>query len=567
MKAFDFSAKDEKLKDVIWGNDIFQMPRYQRPYSWDQSKAEDLWADVFENRDTIFLGSFIFNTGTGDNRIEVIDGQQRLLTIIILCAALRDLAVNIDTNLAGTIQNQCIRGGFLGDKERVICGDTLNEFFLNYIQKYPKEDFPLDKTLSKEQRLVTNTYRLFSNKIKKHIEGASCKEDSIKELLEVIGNVKVIKIQIQDEDLAYNIFETVNARGTDLSVSDLLKNLIFKNVREERLSKDNAKEKWLEIEENVDGDMKKFTRYFWLSRYSFVTEKGLYREIKAKIKDFEGFLDSLYLTSNHFRVLSTGEKSEWLEFKNGKKAFRSVQGIRALGVSQCYVLLLALMVNREKLPVPVDKWMELIENATFCYSSIGKLPANKLERQYSKAALGISEAMEELNEGKKRKLLVREYERLKKTLRDLLPSNELFRDNFLEITYKESEKSRIFLKYIFSKMERELGNKELALDYDSISIEHLLPKAPSVEWGVTEDQVKPYVNMIGNLTIISQDMNGKIGNKPMSEKIRLLKTSKLCITEKVTKLIIQNKLCWGESEIRERSLSLAQEAYEMWSIR
>ena len=87
-----FDAEDKSLSDIFTGQEKYKIPRYQRPYSWTTDEVSDLWNDLKEE-DSTFLGSFVFNYEkyNEDKFVEVIDGQQRLITLMILLAVLRDL--------------------------------------------------------------------------------------------------------------------------------------------------------------------------------------------------------------------------------------------------------------------------------------------------------------------------------------------------------------------------------------------------------------------------------------------------------------------------------------------
>ena len=115
----------------------------------------------------------------------------------------------------------------------------------------------------------------------------------------------VIEIEISNDSEAYEIFERVNNYGIDLSLSDLLKNHILKNVS----NPDVAYKTWYEIEKNIqssESEMKKFIRYHWLSKYRFKTEKQIYDDIKDQIKDYNKFLDELYESSDLYLDILKG---------------------------------------------------------------------------------------------------------------------------------------------------------------------------------------------------------------------------------------------------------------------
>ena len=122
--------------------------------------------------------------------------------------------------------------------------------------------------------------------------------------------MKVIRIKVRDESRAYEIFETVNARGADLTVADLLKNTIFDKVRRDNRGRDYAGELWSKIIDNLDGtglEITTFVRYHWLSKYPFVTKKQLYRKIKENVSDWPSFLDDLVKDSERVNALSNSD--------------------------------------------------------------------------------------------------------------------------------------------------------------------------------------------------------------------------------------------------------------------
>ena len=181
----------------------------------------------------------------------------------------------------------------------------------------------------------------------------SSKIDWIKQERSKLSNLIVIRVAIGSEADAYDIFETTNARGVDLSVSDLLKNLIFKHMPAKK-DKDLAKEIWKEISINIeatDTELKRFIRYYWLSKHLFISEKNLYREIRNKTSDWESFLDGLWTDSDNWRLLNNGTKEEFKQKikKDGGKFYKSVLAINLMNVSQCKVFLLSILRNYDNL--------------------------------------------------------------------------------------------------------------------------------------------------------------------------------------------------------------------------
>ena len=379
----------------------------------------------------------------------------------------------------------------------------------------------------------------------------------------------VIDIKIESEDEAYEIFETTNARGLDLSVADLVKNMIFKKIPAKD-DKDFAKEVWQEITKNVEStntELKKFLRYFWISKHSFVTEKRLFRGIKNTVTDWDEILGDLLIASEHFNKLLEGTVDDFADYKHSKELFDSAFALRLMGVSQCYVLLMAILRNYPKIKTDPTSIVQLIENFTFKYSVICKQPANKVEKIYSKYAIQIEEAVLESTDKKIAGRINSIFSKLEKELKKEEPSIEMFREGFLECCYKNSEKSRMLMKYILGNIDSYYRTtKELEIDFYNVNIEHILPQKPCKAWGLKRKDIKNYVNKLGNLTLLSKRLNSKVQNQVIKEKISLYEKSELPITKELVKTLKKDKLAWEEKQILERQKEMAKIAYgKIWN--
>ena len=122
----NFDANPKKIKGILFsGDDVYKIPRYQRAYSWNEDEISVFWEDITSAEKSYFIGSLVFNLQNykeGNGKIEIIDGQQRILTITIFAAVLRDILKNLgDQDFSHRIQingiaiehqitgNQCYR--------------------------------------------------------------------------------------------------------------------------------------------------------------------------------------------------------------------------------------------------------------------------------------------------------------------------------------------------------------------------------------------------------------------------------------------------------------------------
>jgi len=570
----EFKAQDKLIKDVLFsGTNKFRIPRYQRPYSWGIDQINEFWNDLDNEKESYFLGGFIFNyESEKDGYIDVIDGQQRILTITIFIAVLRDICKNINRDLSRIIQTSGIAfvDPYTMDQTyKVEVGDSTREYFEKYIQSGENHIYG-NKGITKEEKSIYNAYDFFHKKVTKSVEGKqdkASKVDWINDIRKRLDGLNVIKIEIQSEEDAYEIFETTNARGVDLSVSDLLKNVILKHISKEK--KEIAKDTWERITKNIENsntELKKFIRYYWLSKYSFVTDKKLFKAIKNEIvnhKAWGNLLIELEKDSINWFKIAEGNESEFSDNNYESKIFPSVEGLRIMKVEQCNVFLLSILRNIDKIKTsPIDV-IKFIENFTFQYSAINKLPGNKVEKLYSKYAVKVDKIVTDDLPKHIPGRIQQCFHSIIEELKELLEKEQYFLDNFNKVTYKKKPLSQYILARINNHME--LTN-EKNINFNNVNIEHILPQKPE-KWALSQSEVSSYVHLLGNLTLLHDGLNRTVGNDTLSKKLIHLKKSQLEITKDFIKNI-NDENTWGEEEIKERQTRFGKLAYnEIWKIK
>ena len=476
-------------------------------------------------------------------------------------------------NIATLFQRQDIAVEDRDGKEsyRIECGDSAKLFYEDYIQSFTKEMSKAKPNSPEEEKIKAN-YIFLYNKVETELKRFDLNEDKIsylKNLRGKVSNLIVIQIEIDKEEDAYEIFETTNARGIDLSIADLLKNLIFRKMKAEN-DRDIAKEIWSDIVQNVQEtgtELKKFIRYFWISKYSLVTEKLLFREIKRRITNWEALLHELWNASEWYNKLIEGTKDDWTEIKNGHKIYKSVTALKKMGVSQCYVLLLSILRNYDKLSTDPARIFRLIERFTFNYSAICKLPANKVERLYSNYATQIEKTIGDFPSKRIPGRIQSLFSQLEKDLQDERPLFEFFRERFREVGYGTSQKSRELVKYILNEINCLDQTGEQTIDFDNVNIEHILPQSPDKKWQLTKKDIKGYVNKLGNLTLVSKRFNSIVGNRIIKEKVEEYEKSEIAMTQKLVEQFKDLGYTWGENQIDQRQDKFADLAYnKVWNF-
>ncbi len=574
----EFEANDKRISEVLFGQLKFKIPRFQRPYAWGEDQIIEFWNDLTNNSEPYFLGSFILNYEEFDETgfVDVIDGQQRLLTLTILMGAIRNITKLIDQDLAKRIQRQDIA---IEDRDgnqffRILCGESTQEFFEKNIQLY--ESSISEATPSTvEEKLIKSNYEYFFEKITNEINRIDEKAKQIKflnDLRKKVSDLIVIHIKIWSEEDAYEIFETTNARGVDLNIADLLKNLIFKNIPPTD-DKDLAKEIWQNIVNNVETagfDIRRFIRYYWISKYSFVTEKKLFKEIKKEIKNWGELLYDLWDHSEVINLLFVGDESDWRSqpYKDPDKLREIITAINNMGVVQCFVFFMSVFRNYESLGLNPAYIFDFIEKFTFHYSAVCKLPGNRVEGIYSNYARKLEGVVRTTPQNRITRSVQSLFTELQNQLIDEKPPEDYFKDKFNEIKYRRSSSSRIFIKYLLSKINNFFATTdEFKIDFVNVNIEHVLPKKPSKKWGLTKDEIHDYVDQLGNLTLLDKRINSSIGNDSLNKKIEGLSKSQLQITKMLVEKIKNDGDKWDLNSIKERQNEMANLAFrEVWKI-
>ncbi|HQT83778.1 MULTISPECIES: DUF262 domain-containing protein [Acidiphilium] len=211
----------------------FSVPAYQRSYAWEIEHVESLLNDINDaingKEKEYFLGSIVV-TGPIDRRYEVVDGQQRLTTVSLLISAIRDkFRDQRDVEAETSIRNDFLANVDRKTKERepkLVLNEVDNEFYQEIIENKTNIDVGRFQRQS-HKRLIEA-----SNRIRKYIDDitavASDADEKLHSWLDYLeSNLKVILVTAPDASNAFVIFETLNDRGLELAISDLLKNYLF----------------------------------------------------------------------------------------------------------------------------------------------------------------------------------------------------------------------------------------------------------------------------------------------------------------------------------------------------
>lgn len=311
---------------IIGNNKRFMVPKFQRDYSWDSEQWDDLWQDVetmISDEDDHYMGYLVLQTEDDKNYL-IIDGQQRFTTVTILILAAIKCIKNFVEDGFDVEDNQLridnLMHTYIGKKDSVtlvydnvlVLNRNNDGYFRDYIVKL---DDSRVRNLNGSEKLMKRCYEFFSQKLNgKYSSG----KDYAQYIQTVVDNLYFTQIVVNDEMNAFRVFETLNARGVQLSSSDLLKNYLFslvdnKFAHSSRI--DVLEEKWARLTDNIKTEkLPEFLRYYWNAGHKSIRANALFKTIRKEItSDTEVFalVDDLYRYSDVYMALTDCNDELW----------------------------------------------------------------------------------------------------------------------------------------------------------------------------------------------------------------------------------------------------------------
>ena len=531
----ELNAVTKSVNDLFNAQKKYVVPRFQREYSWKQEQVKDLWDDIvskisIQNKSIIneeyFIGCIVLIGDDTSSKMLIVDGQQRLTTLTILLSSIVKRFTELNQlDSANALQENVIEGKDNdGKKYFKFVSESPKPFFQNEIQAITPESQSCASTT--EELLIEKNYKFFKKCISSYkLDGLNEIKSLVALREQVLKYLKVILITAKDEDDAYTIFETLNARGMSLSSVNLIKNWIFKNYKQEHPN-DNAKTNWETIRQNTTepADLEEFFRHHWNSKYNSSSDANLYKSFKKSlinkvIIDAKSFIDELKHSSETYRtiILPTAPDSTT---QKEKSVYKSLELLNQYKIKLARPLLLSALELRKKNKINETNLIKLVTNIEkfhFIVSKICQSRASGLEGKYGRTA-------RQLYKASNKKEIIDIINELNNDLIKKMPNATNIIDSLGKIELTESKTTyKKVIQTIFSKIEFKLSG-EVELYFNSLSIEHICDQSSihKNNWN----------HKIGNLLPLAEKINNGIGkNINFKDKINHYKNSSLKTVE------------------------------------
>lgn len=544
---------------------IYNVPRFQRDYSWTDEEWDDLWADIqglflTDSEQVHYMGYLVLQS-SDNKKFDIIDGQQRLTTLSIFTLAVLKNFENLISEGVDPLNNEKrleqLRGSFIGyldpvsliPQSKLTLNRNNNTFYQNHL--VPLLKLPI-RGLKYTEHQMRKAFEWFEIKIRQEFGNKKDGAVLAKLLDHLSDKLFFTVITVTDELNAYKVFETLNARGVKLSSTDLLKNYLFSVVHRE-LNDDRElnilDERWEILVGKLGSEsFPDFLRAHWNSRNKLVRSADLFKTIRSKVlnrKQVFELIRDMETDADPYAALSQPEDVLW---NTEQKVF--IEELRMFNVRQLYPLLLS--GYRKFSNAEFSVLLKACSIISFRYNVIGNLPPNEQERVYTSIA-------DQLHNGKVTTIL-----EVLQLLRSIYPDDNSFYGSFCEKQLKTSQsRNKRIVRYILFKIEKYCSGNSLEMDDHKYNIEHILPEFPGEDWGqFSERDHEQFVYRIGNMTLMNSNENRDIGNAAFEVKKNSYLHSFFTVTQKVAEDYGE----WTMANIAHRQQWMASKAKTIWRI-
>ena len=538
-------AEENRLRPFIEPTKQFIVPLFQRFYVWEKPYWNTLWTDVLEliadedEQRTHFLGSIVVIPAAKSSpslpKFVVIDGQQRLATLLVLLAALRDRARQVgDDHLADEIEQTLLVNKFKR-------GDEHDKLLLSQDDRLAFQHILRVQAPRPDHRLC-QCYAFFEKKLNAH---------DAPDLSALFGAVadrlSVVTIILAASDNPYLVFESLNFKGHQLTEADLIRNYLFMCVpaeQQERL----YQQYWQPMQNALGERLTEFVRHDLMRSGAFVKQSEVYITLKNRVPPSAvlGALTDLATFAGYYARLHDPAQEPHPALA------AALARLGRLDVTTLYPFLLNVYHDYARHSLSATAFVEalrVLENYLVRRFVCGA-PTSELNKIFPLLYRQTQQQTSDFIAALRRALQARNY-----------PSNAQFRARLPTVKLYGKGGLEKKAKFLLETLERSYPNRE-QVQPDSLTIEHVMPQTLTEEWRahLGEDAQTThdlYLHTLGNLTLTGY--NSPLSNKPFAEKRAVFAKSHLELNR-----YFQAVEQWRASEILRRAEILTEQALQCW---
>lgn len=542
-------ASETTLLPILEGTKQYVIPLFQRPYSWRRRQWQELWRDLLALYDASdgrehFLGAIVTMpvdmSPEGINKYLLIDGQQRITTLFIILATIRDLTADTDPKTSAQINELYLQNKWEDGTNRykLLPTQVDREAFFNIIEGKDTGDGAIQD--------VYTYYR-------RHLDRLGVREASVdlSKLAKIlVQQLALVSIVLHREENPYNIFESLNAKGQPLTQADLVRNYFLMRVENERDQTVAYQDYWRPMERSLG---KALTDFMW--RYinkdgAFVRQNLIYDEFKKRLalkspsEVVDVLLDMHTYSEYYHKLIDPAQEPD-------PEISRRLSRINRWEIKTAYPFLLCLYSDYEHHRLSRDdmtKALSMIESFVVRRFFCG-VTTNILNRLF--ISLYRTLDTDNLVSSMQEQLLARRW-----------PSDEEFLAGWRKAPIYRSGTAKC--RHVLESLEWALtrNNEPVDLSYPKVTIEHVMPQTLNEMWeqALGREGALTHATLlhtVGNLTLTGQ--NQPMGNSPFTSKKRVFAESNFALNR-----YFHHVVKWDADAISQRAEDLWRVAVTIW---
>tara|TARA_R110002049_G_scaffold275725_1_gene453837 strand:- start:13189 stop:14934 length:1746 start_codon:yes stop_codon:yes gene_type:complete len=576
-------SKESLIKLFNTGTNQYVIPFFQRPYVWKKEDCENLYEDLIQtyqiNKTNLekehFIGTIITKNSPTSTQMtaqyDLVDGQQRMTTFSLLIKALAnsvDMTQENAEHLFNNLNSSLSFKDAYGKIHHRIIHNRLDRKSFDMIME---SDGTTDNDIAENDNKIVATYLYFREKFKD-----LSNDKLLGKNMTLLHKFPAINMVLERHDDEQEIFDTINSLGVKLTTSELLKNHIFSDNESQELYKEYWEDVFEADEETVKFWNAKKTAgrvyrenidvllycFLIIEKEKDVSLEHLFKDYKEWLssktfKEKESFLKTLKDYADVYINLPTGTELNNMRFSDNEKRFFHV--IENLNITTIYPLILFIYNN-------VIDTVERSKCLTLLESYLVRRAVCKLTtKNYNNLFISLIKQLKAKDV---------DYTSIETKLEEVLtgysedtgkfPTNDEFTSAFSNTALSNQHAKEILFIITLYQINTVL-NDLTALSSSAFSVEHMMPKKWTENWyqEFTPEEIynrNRKLLTLGNLTIITKNLNSKLRNSAWTNKQAILNHySSLPITTKYTSLSE-----WNEDAIDERASDLAELALLIW---
>ncbi len=601
MDNYNLDTGKKYIKDIFAKDCFYSIPEYQRPYVWSRDQIIALLDDVhaaFERDDKkeYFIGCMIWNTrrettsGIDYKCQDILDGQQRFITLYLLHGVIRDLAKasKLKEKVGERLRQEADEYDNIPARNRIVFEvrkdrDFLEEYLLreggtlhsDALQEIGDDIDQANSIRNMAHALLT--MHMWFAEFKAEL-GEEKFEEFLKGFFNYLGTrVLALYLATPDNlDDAYNLFTVLNSRGMQLQVSDILRAQNLRTIDDDKLRRSYA-EKWEQFQNTIDAPFSAFDDFLWA--LVFIKMKYRSEANKSLQKAYDYMFSTKMLEKGPATFDFVGKYAGHYE----KLASGSVNVPAEAGrvMHNLHILLSTLFGNTYMAPLMhyretfgdhrITDFMVKLDNLMSAAWLVGRrtgqtrnfIMLRKMEETLSAA---LDKGQDRLQAAD----LFLESDCLRYDYRDeqantYMDIQELY-DMFDQEKWGGYAGTRINkTRYILLKLDfiHSNINTQLQFDRGNSSLEHLMPQKLSDNWQVNAIDHKDWVHRLGNIVLIDGKKNSSLSNRPYEEKKQIYQGG---IENRAhTNILLMNNATWSIDSIKanhSRILGMLRSYYE-----